>query len=452
MGKIFEHFSNPGFFKPLTSIHRQVYCDAMDALLHASSEASPLYDGDARRVIEDVLAESDSFEIDESEEEGPFTVYTIYNKLRECGWLDDSYIGLAGRAEVILNSDAVSLMAFLHDTARGTSGIRESDIHAISAAASRLASGDGRPVQDIFPEIERRIQSLTNALVTLKVSVRKKTSDFIQQRPLKDVVEFFTDREVDALFEDYQYLRENGYGLQFFSETKACFDEFELDDARMEEAVSEYARLNGVDAGEAREAIENKLREFGRFVLHDYRRLTGEIDRRINDCNGAITEQLMLSRRFGRDFHDLLVEYMDILKGLGDEEKEASLSGLAEELPLYSMEFVSASSLEPRVVARNKEESVSFVEDTSISDEDLAAKAKVIAEDGESRIRKAKEFIEGGLKGRSRFKPGRETVKTWADATIIADIIPVSGKESSSFPYQCHLVKGLSQETRTDIG
>lgn len=438
MSQIFEHFTNPNFFKPLTYKHRQVYCDAIEAILRAAAEKSPLHEKDARREIEEIIINTYGLsELPGEDAESSLDQYTVYKQLRYCGWIDDSYVGNNGRPEVILNPDAVNLVAFLHDVAKGATGVKESDIHAISDAAKRLAEGIGRPVQDIIPEIERRIQSLTNALISLRTSIRKITSDFIQQRPLKEVIEFFIDKEVDALFEDYQYLRENGYGLQFFIDTKAHFDEFEMNEERMSAAASEYARINNIEEAEAREAIEGKIRSFGRFVQYDYRRLTSEVDKKINDCNKAITAQLIMNRRFGRDNHDLLVELLDLLKLSDKKDCDEVLDMVSSDLPLFSMEYVSSDSLEPRESFYRKSDRVAFIEESSISDEVLAKKAEQFANESESRIRVAKEYIEKGLSERNRFVPDKSTVKSWEkDATTIADIIAAAGNCSDAFPYK----------------
>ena len=451
--KIFEHITNESFFSPLTSSkYRQLNCDCMDALLKASMEKPVLYEDEAREIIDDILIDwLDDEDIKRNRS-------LVYDTLKSCGWIDDSAVGRDGAAVVIISDDARALMNFLHDLASGDSGIRARDVHAIYDAAKRLNTGQGRPVQDVFPEIQERIRSLCNALVSLRSNVRKTASDFVQGRPVQEILDFFRDKDVADLFENYQYIREGGFASAFFSKAKEYLDAFETDDEKMKFAAEEFAREHDVSDIMAKASIDEIIQGINRFFLVDYQKLTDDIDREINACNGAINTELILAMKFGEDNQRLLVELMNLIKGPDVAAAQEAFDAIDECVPLLSMELTCVASMEPSDVVVRKDV-VTYMEESEISDEEVSLQTKLLNEKGKSRLKEAVEYVEEGLEGRKKFRPDKETVSTWSDAVLVSDLIALVGDGSEQFPYmisftehdvetECAVFSGIEIERR----
>ena len=427
--KIFEHIRNEDFFAPLIGKYRQLNCDAMDALMEASARTAHLYECETRAIIDDILLDyQDDEEIRRNRD-------LVYNRLKSCSWLDDSAIGRNGKPEVVLSEDAVYLMEFLHKRASESNGLRARDVHGIYEAAKRLDLGHGRPVQDGLLDMQDKIRSLRSALVNLRSSVRKKASDFVQQRTVTELIEHFKDKRVEHLFEEYQYIREGGFATAFFSKAKQYLDEFEIDEERMEKAALEYAMEKNVSREDAIEGLDNLIRSIGRFLTEDYRMLTDDIDQEINACNEAITSQLILAVRFGDDNQDLLVELLELLKSSDDDVAEEVLDLVTPMLPFQNMEYVSRASFEPRE-GSVKQKGVSFIEETALSDEERDAYAMALIEASESRLKRIGRYIEGSLGPNGKFVPSKDNVGCWEEAACLADVLAMAGESSEFFPYK----------------
>ena len=437
--KIFERITNDDFFMPLTSKYKQLNCDCMDALFKAAMEKSQLTAKEARVIIDDILADC------QMDEEIRCNQYNVYDSLCKWGWIDDSMVGRGGKNVVVLNQDARQLITFLHKMAAGETGLKARDVYGIYDAAHGLVSGQGRSAWDCLADISERIVSLRDSLEGLKNNVRRTVADYVKERKTSELMKFFTDKGVEDLFEDYLHMKEDGFVMSFFDRAKGYLEEFEADIDKFDAAIKARACERDVDEAEAAEEIEERLRFFGYFLTRRYWELLAEIDREMSSCNAAINLQLALSLRFGDDNQDLIAGILDLLKEISPEAADSALENLIETLDFTHIEFCERGSYEP--FRKPKQVGAdSFIEESAISDVILEKKSQELVNAKENRLKRAREFVEAGMGEGSIYTPDRETVRSWDDALLVAELIAATGSGSEQFPYDIS-VTGETVET-----
>lgn len=430
MTKITDYFKNTEFFRPLVSKYNQQYFDIMDAMMRESEASTVIHEDDMRDMIRTMLSDTDDDYIRKDPSQ-------LYDDLRRAGWLDNSTVGQSGKIVTILSPDATSLMVYLHRAASKRELFNARDVLGLLGAARQLGEGEGRPVQDSLPEIRERITAIRGALIDLRNNAKKRIASYAQDQPASVLIdEFLLSDDMGNLFDEYFYLRRDGFVSRMFALAKEYIEKFESDEGRMSEAALVIAELEGRDPYEAREHLEMTLNSIILFLSREVENLLREIDDEMNACVDALNVHLILALRFGEDNHARIVDLMRLTAEAPPKIAEEILTEIGEMVPLFRMDIVSSESIEP---FRNgpREAKPALIPESEISDEALENAIREFAISEKRASERIKERIETVLGDRSTFTAGKEFVKDWdKDAAFLSELMTRSGEGSEAFPYE----------------
>lgn len=439
MAKITEHFTDVDFFRPLVSKYNQFYFDIMDAMMRESEVSSVIHEDDMRDMIRTMLCDVDDDDLRKDPSQ-------LYVDLCRAGWVDNSTIGQSGKVVTILSPDATGLVKYLHRAASKRELFNARDVLGLLGAARQLASGEGRPVQDSLPEISERIQAIRGALINLRNDASKRIATFVQDKPLNTLInEFLLGDEMGNLFEEYFYLRRDGFVSRIFHLAQEYIEEFEADEGRMADAALTLAEtaadtdLAGLEPYEARERLGLMINSMIMFLSRESEELLSDIDAEMNACVDAVNVGVILALRFGEDNHARIVELMRLTSEAPDEIAEEILQEAGDAVPLLRIDTVSAESPMPfRKGPRDVPKTV--LEESGITDDALDKAIKEYELSGKRTEERIKERIESALDGRGSFTAGKGFVEDWKeDAIFLSELMTRTGKEGEAFPYKISL-------------
>lgn len=414
--KIFEHIENKDFFKPLTSVNQQLYCDAADVLNAAAMERGNVTEAEARAYIGMMLSGRD--DIPDS-----YEASIIYKKLRDCGWIDEPEIGPGGKPLMILNDDSVALMTFLHELVDAYENLNAYDIQNLHHMASLLATADDAyPYRHFIQPMAQYASTLRAALSSLRRNARNMILDVVSQKSLGELVGYTKETAFGDIFSEYFFIKKHGFTSQYFTDVIDWIREFMADKKKMMRAAEEYANRHDPDMLTAEEHVRDILLTIIEFLHSQFDDLMDDIDDIIDQCWRRINVQLVTYLTTGVDDRALMANIMKYMKELPSATIDEILSRYEQELDVFDFDIVDESSVD---LIRKKKVITDecYLEESALTEEDIARDNALLEADSRNNLYQGFEFVDRCMDSSGVFVPGPADIKTKDDVFAMAHLL-----------------------------
>lgn len=446
---IFELVKNEKFFNPLTGKNRKIYFDCILVLIEKSKELPVLYDSDARNCITMYLKNSEyhfQSENDEetAEQEQPErSASTIMSYLRDCGWITPREIGRNGENVANISTNCRRVIDFLRKlTEKSNEGALSNHIFSmyeiLKASFEEDSARAERPYSNILIPLMDNEAELKNELLDLKDNISNIMRMVMELQDANSIGKYLMkDELLNQFFNDYFFIKNNGLipsQLAFIKSRLRMLRTGEM----FPKIVEECAVKMQINEQEAAEKVEAYISELQYFIAVEYEENMELIDARINTYYNLANTRIMLVLSEGVNLEAALDSFLNTMKGMDTDEKQAALKKLSGCMRISSQKYIARKSYEKRK-RKERDDTTIGLDVCELSEAEREKLTQEMMDNTRNRfsVGCVNEYLGNRLKYSKELELKGQMVEKKEDALMYAAAVMYSGIEE--FPYEVEL-------------
>lgn len=363
-----------GFFNNLASgSNQRIYADCIQ-LIYKEYEREISY-RIPRNHIRDALAIyflENHVELSNEEYSGDKTANDMAGAVirkflsRDIGWLDEEIDDATYEKQIVMTENGIALAEFLNQLEKPEKEEFSSYIYNIYNTLNNPEQWRENPYVNGIKNINKNARQLSKALKKLSTFIRTIIEKMVQEKTLESLTENILEYCEGNFIREYSRLtkQQNIHIYRMF--IKSRLDGMITDEAGFEKIVEDCVREEGLNYGEAQDAVLDMIQATKRFLVEDYDQIMRDIKHKIN-----VYLQIAVGRaRFIRNReHDIRGNVERMMRYIMEELADLSMKdNLPEEMnSLFTMdrhEFIDEGSIRyPRKNQIIKEPVVTEIEE-----------------------------------------------------------------------------------------
>lgn len=363
-----------GFFNNLASgSNQRIYADCIQ-LIYKEYEREISY-RIPRNHIRDALAIyflENHVELSNEEYSGDKTANDMAGAVirkflsRDIGWLDEEIDDATYEKQIVMTENGIALAEFLNQLEKPEKEEFSSYIYNIYNTLNNPEQWRENPYVNGIKNINKNARQLSKALKKLSTFIRTIIEKMVQEKTLESLTENILEYCEGNFIREYSRLtkQQNIHIYRMF--IKSRLDGMITDEAGFEKIVEDCVREEGLNYGEAQDAVLDMIQATKRFLVEDYDQIMRDIKHKIN-----VYLQIAVGRaRFIRNReHDIRGNVERTMRYIMEELADLSMKdNLPEEMnSLFTMdrhEFIDEGSIRyPRKNQIIKEPVVTEIEE-----------------------------------------------------------------------------------------
>lgn len=363
-----------GFFNNLASgSNQRIYADCIQ-LIYKEYEREISY-RIPRNHIRDALAIyflENHVELSNEEYSGDKTANDMAGAVirkflsRDIGWLDEEIDDATYEKQIVMTENGIALAEFLNQLEKPEKEEFSSYIYNIYNTLNNPEQWRENPYVNGIKNINKNARQLSKALKKLSTFIRTIIEKMVQEKTLESLTENILEYCEGNFIREYSRLtkQQNIHIYRMF--IKSRLDGMITDEAGFEKIVEDCVREEGLNYGEAQDAVLDMIQATKRFLVEDYDQIMRDIKHKIN-----VYLQIAVGRaRFIRNReHDIRGNVERTMRYIMEELADLSMKdNLPEEMNfLFTMdrhEFIDEGSIRyPRKNQIIKEPVVTEIEE-----------------------------------------------------------------------------------------
>lgn len=345
----------PGFFNNLASgSNQRIYADCIQ-LIYKEYEREISY-RIPRNRIRDSLAiyflehhvelSNEDYSGDKTSNDMAAAVLRKFLS-RETGWLDEEIDDATYEKQIVMTENGIALAEFLNQLEKPEKEEFSSYIYNIYNTLNNPEQWRDNPYVNGIKNINKNARQLSKALKKLSTFIRTIIEKMVQEKTLESLTENILEYCEGNFIREYSRLtkQQNIHIYRMFIRSK--LEGMITDESVFESIVEDCVREEGLEYGEAQDAVLDMIQATKRFLVEDYDQIMRDIKHKIN-----VYLQIAVGRaRFIRNReHDIRGNVERTMRYIMEELTDLSMKdNLPEEMnALFTMdrhEFLDEGSI-----------------------------------------------------------------------------------------------------------
>ena len=279
-----------GFFNNLASgSNQRIYADCIQ-LIYKEYEREISY-RIPRNRIRDSLAMyflENHVELSNEEYNGDKTANDMATAVlrkflsREIGWLDEEIDDATYEKQIVMTENGIALADFLNQLEKPEKEEFSSYIYNIYNTLNNPEQWRDNPYVNGIKNINKNARQLSKALKKLSTFIRTIIEKMVQERTLESLTENLLEYCEGNFIREYSRLtkQQNIHIYRMFIKSK--LDGMITEESVFERIVEECMREEGLDYGEAQDAVLDMIQATKRFLVEDYDQIMRDMKHKIN--------------------------------------------------------------------------------------------------------------------------------------------------------------------------
>lgn len=345
----------PGFFNNLASgSNQRIYADCIQ-LIYKEYEREISYRIPRNRIRDSLAIYFLEHHVELSNEDysGDKTsndmVAAVLRKFlsRETGWLDEEIDDATYEKQIVMTENGIALAEFLNQLEKPEKEEFSSYIYNIYNTLNNPEQWRDNPYVNGIKNINKNARQLSKALKKLSTFIRTIIEKMVQEKTLESLTENILEYCEGNFIREYSRLtkQQNIHIYRMFIRSK--LEGMITDESVFESIVEDCVREEGLEYGEAQDAVLDMIQATKRFLVEDYDQIMRDIKHKIN-----VYLQIAVGRaRFIRNReHDIRGNVERTMRYIMEELTDLSMKdNLPEEMnALFTMdrhEFLDEGSI-----------------------------------------------------------------------------------------------------------
>ena len=266
---------------------------------------------------------------------------------RETGWLDEEIDDATYEKQIVMTENGIALAEFLNQLEKPEKEEFSSYIYNIYNTLNNPEQWRDNPYVNGIKNINKNARQLSKALKKLSTFIRTIIEKMVQEKTLESLTENILEYCEGNFIREYSRLtkQQNIHIYRMFIRSK--LEGMITDESVFESIVEDCVREEGLEYGEAQDAVLDMIQATKRFLVEDYDQIMRDIKHKIN-----VYLQIAVGRaRFIRNReHDIRGNVERTMRYIMEELTDLSMKdNLPEEMnALFTMdrhEFLDEGSI-----------------------------------------------------------------------------------------------------------
>lgn len=266
---------------------------------------------------------------------------------RETGWLDEEIDDATYEKQIVMTENGIALAEFLNQLEKPEKEEFSSYIYNIYNTLNNPEQWRDNPYVNGIKNINKNARQLSKALKKLSTFIRTIIEKMVQEKTLESLTENILEYCEGNFIREYSRLtkQQNIHIYRMFIRSK--LESMITDESVFESIVEDCVREEGLEYGEAQDAVLDMIQATKRFLVEDYDQIMRDIKHKIN-----VYLQIAVGRaRFIRNReHDIRGNVERTMRYIMEELTDLSMKdNLPEEMnALFTMdrhEFLDEGSI-----------------------------------------------------------------------------------------------------------
>ena len=201
---------------------------------------------------------------------------------RETGWLDEEIDDATYEKQIVMTESGIALAEFLNQLEKPEKEEFSSYIYAIYNTLSNPEQWKENPYVNGVKSINKNARQLSKALKKLSTFIRTIIEKMVQEKTLESLTENILEYCEGNFIREYSRLtkQQNIHIYRMFIKSK--LDSMITEESVFEGIVEDCAKEEGVDHGQAQDAVLDMIQSTKRFLVEDYDQIMRDIKHKIN--------------------------------------------------------------------------------------------------------------------------------------------------------------------------
>lgn len=201
---------------------------------------------------------------------------------REIGWLDEEIDDATYEKQIVMTENGIALAEFLNQLEKPEKEEFSSYIYNIYNTLSNPEQWKENPYVNGIKNINKSARQLSKALKKLSTFIRSIIEKMVQEKTLESLTENILEYCEGDFIREYSRLtkQQNIHVYRMF--IKARLDAMITEEVVFDKIVEDCVREEGLDHGEAQDAVLDMIQATKRFLVEDYDQIMRDIKHKIN--------------------------------------------------------------------------------------------------------------------------------------------------------------------------
>lgn len=201
---------------------------------------------------------------------------------RETGWLDEEIDDATYEKQIVMTENGIALAEFLNQLEKPEKEEFSSYIYNIYNTLNNPEQWRDNPYVNGIKNINKNARQLSKALKKLSTFIRTIIEKMVQEKTLESLTENILEYCEGNFIREYSRLtkQQNIHIYRMFIRSK--LEGMITDESVFESIVEDCVREEGLEYGEAQDAVLDMIQATKRFLVEDYDQIMRDIKHKIN--------------------------------------------------------------------------------------------------------------------------------------------------------------------------